>query len=134
MLTIFYSTHRSSSSMTGSWAIFSQKCPHHVVVHSSPFLLQLHFLVKHPVEQLQWIIFSSLSGAGFKSIMNETSLPLCTSQPHSVEFKASLLLIHCMTCRQVLYSEIWQQMLWEAVSQALCSPLQWLLFWQYTVS
>ena len=93
---LLYSSN--SSSMTGSWAIFSQKCPH-VVVHSNLFLLQLHFWVTHPVEQLQWIIFSSLSGAGVKSIMSGTSLPPCRSQPHSVEFMPSLLLIHCMTCR-----------------------------------
>lgn len=90
----------SFSSTIGVLFTFSQFPSWHgpqAPVQSSPYFLQLHLSELHPVVQLQWIIFSKISGAGLLSIIVGVSLSPCISQPHFVGSMLSLQPIHTMT-------------------------------------
>ena len=77
---LFYYSSTSKSTLAG----FSHDVSWHgpqADVHGSPYPRQLQRLVLHAVVQLQWIIFSSSSGATFTSAIMGTNFLSSSFQP-----------------------------------------------------
>ena len=62
--------------------------------HGSPFFLQPHLIVPQPVEQLHLIPFKRMSGAGGRSIVIGTYIPLLSLQPQLEGFRALSVHFH----------------------------------------